>query len=192
MSCTQTRCFTDGAQVLLHEPLFDTVFVKIMATLQCSKIFSIIIFFLHHIRERERERENYTYGIWEKRICRHGISSRRKARTRHILQGSISAWLSFGLLSTYFRCFKRLIMASSFRPVHTFPMRSSRANNSWKKLNQKHNFKGKTEKIWNGKKKRNLRSQISPHKTCYLHPIAYHGVGHVYQPSQQTQSDQVT
>lgn len=45
----QTCHFTNWAQIFVHQPLFNTFCMKVMLALQCSKIFSILILFLHGI-----------------------------------------------------------------------------------------------------------------------------------------------
>lgn len=84
----------------------------------------------HNIPKQEYECTKYYvwdknwFCIFEDNLCEeYGL-------TRHILQGSVSG--SSVLLSTYFCRFKRLTIASSVNPVDTFPMRSSRANSSWR------------------------------------------------------------
>ena len=53
--------FTNGAQILVHQPLFYTASVKIMATFQCPKIISIIVFLLQMITQYFRKREENQY-----------------------------------------------------------------------------------------------------------------------------------
>jgi hypothetical protein len=54
-------CFTNGTQILVHQPLFYTASVKIMATFQCPKIISIVVFLLQMITQYFRKREENQY-----------------------------------------------------------------------------------------------------------------------------------
>ena len=118
VSCSQTHFFTNGAQVFEHQPLFNAISMEVVATFQCPKIFSIIIFFLHVCKQLLKW---FTESVKKPQM--------RKFITRQTQQGSASNWAPGAL-----ECFRRFIqfnIVSSLNPVLTLPMRSSRANSSY-------------------------------------------------------------
>lgn len=65
VSSVQTRRFTNGAQILLRQPLLNTIRVKIMPTLQRSNIFAHIIFLLQHTKSRVYKHETNLKRYYE-------------------------------------------------------------------------------------------------------------------------------
>ena len=124
ISLRQCCCFTYGAQILVRQPLFYTVGMKIMPTFQCPKIISIFVFLLHIIIHNNsgKEKKTNTYPpppTWVKLVT----------LTWQTQQGSPSSGDPIAI--EYCRCLKWFNIVSSLNPVLTFPMRSSSANNSY-------------------------------------------------------------
>lgn len=96
----------------------------IVSAIQQSDIIVVFILLLcYHIIQIVRTRPHVNMHANDRKTASSVLF------TWQTQQGSASFWKSDS--AEYFFCFKCFIMVSSFNPVLTFPMRSSRANNSY-------------------------------------------------------------
>lgn len=116
--------FTDGAEVLQRKPLFDATGMELVPTIQYPNVFPSCILLLVHVKADS--------PIKSTRHLTKPVCVQKKnvqmALTWHIQQGSMFG--SEPLVASYLCCFIEILICSSLSPVLTFPICSSKANNS--------------------------------------------------------------
>lgn len=106
LSCQQAGGFTDRAQILLHQPLFNTVCMEVMSAVQCRNIIPFSIFLLRKdsrsSAELRKSRENVTtmlsYNgkflyLLECHFHDHMLTQKQEFRNRTCLTNTAWFWI---------------------------------------------------------------------------------------------------